>query len=347
MRFSLPHSQTSSTMTVPHFLNSRQSPSDSSDLSKSDPDAPLVLIVDDNWLIQDLLRQMMEKDGYQVVIANSGQQALEVFARLQPDIVLLDASMPVMDGYTCCQLIQALPGGDRTPVLMITALEDTESVNRVFEAGAIDFVTKPINWAVLRQRVKRLLQQANLYKQLQTANSELQRLVSIDSLTQVANRRCFDETLEHELVRMSREQMPLALILCDVDFFKLYNDTYGHLEGDWCLKKIARAISDAVCRPGDLVARYGGEEFAIILPRTDAAGAVEVAKRVRNSVNQLQIPHAASQVSDYITVSMGITCTLPGEEVTPAKLIRAADIGLYRAKAQGRDRHSDLETTAE
>lgn len=337
MRFSLSSTDTPTPMTVPQLPKSYLAKSSSPSSSLK---SPLVLIVDDNWLMQDLLRQVMEKDGYQAIVASNGQQGLELFARLQPDLVLLDALMPAMDGYACCSLIQKLPGGDRTPVLMVTSLEDTESVNRVFEVGAIDFITKPINWAVLRQRVKRLLQQAHIYKQLEAANQELQRLACIDSLTQVANRRCFDETLEIELLRMNRDQTPLSLILCDVDYFKLYNDTYGHLDGDWCLQKIARAISDSVLRPSDLVARYGGEEFAVILPKTDASGAVAVAKRIRQSINALQILHAASQVSDYITVSLGVACTLPGEEISAAKLIRAADIGLYRAKEQGRDRLS-------
>jgi len=167
---------------------------------------------------------------------------------------------------------------------------------------------------------------------------QLKRLANVDGLTQVANRRKFDECLETEWRRCMREQHPLSLILCDVDSFKLYNDTYGHQAGDDCLVKVAKGIRHSVKRPGDLVARYGGEEFAAILPNTHAAGAMEVAELIRAQVRGLQIPHAQSQVSRYVTVSLGVSTTIPTKKLSPELLVAAADKALYQAKSQGRDR---------
>lgn len=182
------------------------------------------------------------------------------------------------------------------------------------------------------------IQQSELCQQLQQANQELQRLASSDGLTKVANRRCFDEYLAQEWLRSAREQMPLSLILCDVDCFKSYNDTYGHLAGDDALRQVAKAIAQAVKRPADLVARYGGEEFAIVLPHTGAEGVVKVAQEIQANVTSLQIPHAHSHVQAVITLSLGIATTVPHPQSSPATLIAAADQGLYQAKAQGRDR---------
>nr|WP_044194806.1 PleD family two-component system response regulator [Oscillatoria acuminata] len=330
--------------------------------STPDQEPPLILVVDDDRFMRDLLRQVMEKEGYRVAEAENGLQGLEAYIRLHPDMVLLDAIMPVMDGFTCCTRLQAMFEDDsgeydfasHTPILMITSLEDSKSVDQAFEVGAVDFVTKPIHWAVLRQRVRRLLEQAQLYRQLQAANEELQRLAFLDGLTRVANRRGFDQALEHEWRRLIRESVSaknagtqthfvqnpssLSLILCDVDFFKNYNDSCGHLAGDECLQEVAEALSRAVKRPGDLVARYGGEEFAILLPNTDAAGAVSVAQKIRTEIRNLQIPHPSSSVSEYITVSLGVTATIPNASTVPCELISIADKALYQAKESGRDR---------
>lgn len=181
------------------------------------------------------------------------------------------------------------------------------------------------------------IQQSELYQKLQQANQELQRLASSDGLTQVANRRCFDEYLTLEWQRLEREQLPLSMILCDVDCFKLYNDTYGHLAGDDVLRQIATAIAKAVKRPANLVARYGGEEFAVILPRTDAEGAIAVARDIQVNVSALQIPHSGSQVSPFITLSLGVATTVPHGQLASTTLVQAADQELYRAKAQGRN----------
>ncbi|NJN49745.1 MAG: diguanylate cyclase, partial [Alkalinema sp. RL_2_19] len=192
-------------------------------------------------------------------------------------------------------------------------------------------------WAVLYQRVRRLIQQVRLYAELEHANQELKRLATSDGLTQVANRRHFDEYLDQEWQRSQREQAPLSLILCDIDFFKPFNDTYGHQRGDECLQKIAYQLQEAAKRSFDLAARYGGEEFAIVLPNTDLAGAEQVAQEIQESLQNLAIPHRKSQVGEIVTVSMGVATTIPVPFIAPKMLIEAADRALYQAKDNGRN----------
>ncbi|MCM0590985.1 MAG: PleD family two-component system response regulator [Gloeotrichia echinulata IR180] len=323
---------------------------------------PIILVADDDKTIRVLLREAMEQEGYRVVEVNDGKQCLDAYETIKPDIVLLDAVMPVMDGFTCCKhllqiarnnLISALATFDiesalgnnvisklwkRTPILMITSLDDEASVDRAFEAGATDYVTKPIHWAVLRQRLRRLLQQAQVYKQLEAANQALQHLANVDGLTGLANRRRFDDYLNTQWINLAQEELPLSLMLCDIDFFKFYNDKYGHPAGDVCLQQVGGVLNQNAQKTQDLVARYGGEEFAVIMPNTHAAGAVHVAKGMQAGVRDLQIVHHGSAVSQYVTLSMGVATIIPTWESSPSDLIVAADKALYQAKADGRDR---------
>jgi diguanylate cyclase (GGDEF)-like protein/PAS domain S-box-containing protein len=181
-------------------------------------------------------------------------------------------------------------------------------------------------------------QQSQLYQQLKEANQKLHRLATIDGLTQVANRRCFDAYLTAEWRRMTREQAPLSLILCDIDYFKLYNDTYGHPAGDTCLRQVATAIRNTLKRPADLVARYGGEEFAIVLPNTNKRGMMWIAQSMRRAVKRLNISHQASSISHQVTLSLGGATIVPTSTDSLKQLIDAADRALYQAKTEGRDR---------
>jgi diguanylate cyclase (GGDEF)-like protein len=182
-----------------------------------------------------------------------------------------------------------------------------------------------------------LIQRKKAETALKVANQELERLAALDGLTQVANRRQFDKILQQEWYRLKREQLPLSLILCDVDYFKRYNDRYGHLEGDNCLREVALAIASASRRPADLVARYGGEEFAVILPNTKAEGALQVAELIRQQVQWLKIPHALSSVSQYVSLSLGVSTIVPTGDSSPQELIETTDLALYSAKQQGRN----------
>lgn len=167
---------------------------------------------------------------------------------------------------------------------------------------------------------------------------QLKTLSTRDELTRLANRRTFNEQLEREWYRALRSQTPLAIILCDVDYFKLYNDTYGHPQGDECLRQVAKVLKQSVVRSNDLVARYGGEEFVILLPNTDANGALQIAENIRSNIKAIQLSHHQSQVSDCITLSLGVSQLIPSIDIAPAALIKQADLGLYEAKQQGRDR---------
>jgi diguanylate cyclase (GGDEF)-like protein len=325
---------------------------------------PLILVTDDDPVMRKMICRRMKQDGYRVIEASNGQECLDVYQQESPDLILLDAMMPVMDGFTCCQILskmiradhqrrksdyledhsalnqtdQILASIERTPILMVTGLDDTESVDYAFEMGATDFIRKPIHWAVLRQRVRRLIQQSNLYQQLEIANAELKRMAILDGLTQLANRRYFDEYLETQWKIMEQKQLPIALILCDIDFFKLYNDTYGHQDGDTCLKQIAKALTEEVKRVSDLVARYGGEEMAIILPDTNSQGAFFVAQNIRERVKSFQLQHSASPINQYVTLSLGVASVIPSPHNSPENLIKEADDALYLAKQNGRDR---------
>lgn len=224
------------------------------------------------------------------------------------------------------------------PILQQEGLWGLLSVHQCYEPRQ----WQPWEIDLLRQltaQVAIAIQQAELHQQLQHANEELQRLASIDGLTQVANRRHFDEYLHREWLRLTRDRGPLSLILCDVDFFKRYNDLYGHQAGDEVLQLIAGAIQKAVKRTADLVARYGGEEFVLVLPNTDLEGAIAVVERIRRNVQTLDIAHQQSDISSRVTLSLGVSTVVPTSHGSPTALIQAADEALYEAKAQGRDRY--------
>ena len=184
------------------------------------------------------------------------------------------------------------------------------------------------------------IQHSELHEQLELANQQLHHLANTDCLTQLANRRHFDHCIHEEWKRLKREKLPLSLILCDIDYFKKYNDFYGHPEGDVCLQRVAQAISSSVKRPVDLVARYGGEEFAVLLPNTDLPGVIQVAKRIQQTVAALKIPHLQSDFNQYVTLSLGITSLIPSLDVTPDQFIKRADQALYEAKAKGRNQYA-------
>jgi diguanylate cyclase (GGDEF)-like protein len=336
-------------------------------MSKSPLDPPKgnILVVDDTPDNLRVLSSMLTKRGHTVRKALNGQMALTACQTILPDLILLDINMPGMNGYEVCTFLKISEKTCNIPVIFISVLDDTLDKVKAFSMGGADYITKPFQVEEVLARVEnqltvrrlqislqernRLLKEQNALllqeiekrcraeEALQKANEKLQLLADSDSLTGIANRRNFDEYLHREWQRASRDKLHLALILCDIDCFKLYNDTYGHQAGDNCLKKVAGAISRAVKRPADLVARYGGEEFAALLPNTDFKGAVRVAESIHLEVQQLKIIHAKSSVSDYITLSAGIASTVPNHTESPAALIRAADKGLYQAKDRGRN----------
>lgn len=314
-------------------------------MSTIEPNLHRILLIDDDLVVRARVSESLEQDGFEAILAKDGNEGIMAYLKYCPDLILVDAVMPILDGFEFCEQIKQL--GDRlTPILMITSLDDNESVDRAFSAGATDYITKPINLSILRQRIKNLIRQSQLIKnqlnELQQANQNLKLLANLDSLTQLSNRRGFDDYIQKEWERMHRIKAPLSLIMCDVDFFKSYNDRYLHPNGDKCLIKVAMAMRNTVRRSGDLVARYGGEEFAIVLPNTNALGAASVAENVRTAIKNLQIAHEASSVCPYVTISVGVSTIIPNQSNDFQALIHAADRALYQSKSQGRDRVSTL-----
>lgn len=304
-----------------------------------------ILIVDDSPSNSEMLFQILTGVGFQVRVAVNGENAILEVTKNPPDLILLDILMPGMNGFDTCIKLKANPATREIPIIFITSFADTESKVKGLSLGGVDYITKPFHAAELLARVNvhlklRCLTQkvAEQAAALQQANQKLKRLADLDGLTQVANRRRFDEYLKREWQRLRRERAPLSLILCDVDYFKQYNDRYGHLAGDNCLKQVALAIERTLKRPADLVARYGGEEFAIILPNTELAGAVELAEMTRLEVQKLRIAHVRSQSSQYVTISIGVSSQIPDPINTPQSLVAAADRALYKAKKNGRNR---------
>jgi diguanylate cyclase (GGDEF)-like protein len=290
-----------------------------------------VLVIDDAMENIKILHAALQ-DEHEVLFAMDGPRALEIARTQHPDLILMDAVMPGMDGYAVCRELFAAPETSDIPVIFVTALSSPEDETRALGAGAADFISKPVNAAVVRARVRTQLT-------VKRQRDALRALILLDALTGVANRRAFDERLETEWRRCGRNQLAVSLLMVDIDHFKLYNDHYGHPAGDTTLVEVAGAMRRAAGRSQDLVARYGGEEFAILLPQLDAQGATGVARRLMHELELLNLPHAASPTNPRLTVSVGIASMVPGEHSGPADLIQVADALLYQAKAGGRNRY--------
>ncbi|HXA47003.1 MAG TPA: diguanylate cyclase [Burkholderiaceae bacterium] len=290
---------------------------------------PNLLVVDDQPLNVRLLHQIFQQD-YEVFVATTGEEALDICQSQLPDLILLDIVMPVMDGYEVCRRLKE---NDRTrdiPVIFVTGHNDPSEEERGLEAGAVDFISKSASPKVMRARVK-------THITLKHQSDLLRSLTLIDSLTGIANRRHFDEAMATEWRHCMRENLPLSVIMVDIDFFKRYNDHYGHIAGDACLQRVAACINAGFTRAHDLVARYGGEEFICVLPDTPLDGAFAKANYLQHSVRSMRIPHAKSNVEDgVITISLGVATMIPQAGMVFSELILSADRMLYLAKEAGR-----------
>ncbi len=292
-----------------------------------------ILIVDDVPDNIRVLSRMLVDDGHQISAATNGRQALKLAAACAPDLILLDVMMPEMDGYEACAALKADPQLGSIPIIFITALADVEDETRGLELGAVDYITKPFKESIVRVRVRTHLE-------LKRQRDILQQLSHFDGLTGIPNRRAFDERLDQEWRRAVRSREPLAAAMIDIDYFKQYNDTRGHLAGDDCLRRVAGTVAEGLTRGGDFVARYGGEEFIGLISGVDGAGLAEVAEKLRAGVEALQIPHGASPASPWVTVSIGAAICRPTPEAPPLSLIESADLHLYAAKRLGRNQVS-------
>ncbi|MBF0345164.1 MAG: PleD family two-component system response regulator [Nitrospirae bacterium] len=297
----------------------------------TDNKKPSLLIVDDEPSNVKILNELLRAD-YDIRVATSGERALKItLSDTPPDLVLLDIMMPGIDGYKVCKRLKADPVTQDIPVIFITSKVDEQDELKGFEAGAVDYVTKPFRPVVVKARVR-------THVALKIKSELLKNLSLSDGLTGIANRRRFDEYIGMIWNYSIRESLPLSLIMIDIDHFKLYNDNYGHQSGDSCLIQVAGCLVSSINRKIDIVARYGGEEFACILPHTHIDGAVSVAKKFHNEILALQIPHIRSSVNNRVSISQGIATLIPSNYSLPETLIKMADQALYKAKENGRNR---------
>ncbi len=289
---------------------------------------PRLLVVDDQPINIQVMHQVFSGD-YQVFMATSGAQALSICEVNPPDLVLLDVVMPGMDGFEICTQLKNQPSTRNIPVIFVTAHTDAAEETHGLSVGAVDFISKPVNPSVVRARVKTHLT-------LKFQSDLLRNLVFLDGLTGVFNRRYFDQQLGTEWARSIRNNTHVTVIMIDVDFFKRFNDRYGHLAGDDCLRTIAQTLKACLRRPADVVARYGGEEFACILPDTPFDVAMEMARDMEQRVRALKIPHEFSPFDGVATISIGLATRPMGTAGEALGLVGLADAQLYVAKQNGR-----------
>jgi diguanylate cyclase (GGDEF)-like protein len=305
-------------------------------------DRKKILVVDDHEDNIELLRARLEARGYEVFGANDGQAALEQVDKVCPDLILLDVMMPKMDGMEVVRRLKANANLPFIPVIMQTALDSTENKVEGLDAGADDYITKPINFAELEARVNSLLRIKSLQsalaareKELSELNMRLRQISLTDGLTQVENRRSLEERLHDMWQHSLRLHEPIAIVMCDIDKFKSVNDTYGHQAGDAVLKEFAQCLK-AEAREIDRVGRYGGEEFLLILPGTVLDAAVTFAERLREKVEKHTFRYAGGTLRR--TMSCGVAGAPHPRVKDQEALLRAADDALYVAKETGRNR---------
>ncbi|MCT7465474.1 diguanylate cyclase [Aliarcobacter cryaerophilus] len=297
---------------------------------------PTILVVDDMTttllLIHDLL-----KDTYEVKIAKSGTKALEILESPNDiDLILLDIEMPDMNGYDVCKRIKNNETIKNIPIIFITGRTSQEDEEYGLNLGAIDYITKPFNKAIVKLRIKN-------YLNLKIKNDMLEKLSMYDGLTNIRNRRFFDETFEKTFNEIKRDKKSLAVLMIDIDFFKPYNDNYGHGQGDETLRKVAKALEKTIKRATDFVARYGGEEFVILLKDINKDGVEAVANNLLNAVRELKITHEFSKIENYVTISIGASFYNSNSDITKLELLLKADETLYNVKNSGRNNFAILE----
>ncbi len=289
-----------------------------------------IMIVDDTPSNIMVLGEELSEE-YEVFIATNGENALKKVEEHLPDLILLDIVMPGMDGYEVCRRLKENSETYKIPIIFITSKNTEDDEVKGLSIGAVDYITKPFRLPIVRARIRTHLE-------LKRKNDILENISSRDGLTGLFNRRKFDTVIDVEWKRAVRSQKPLSVILLDLDYFKLYNDNYGHLSGDECLKSVAQILESSLQRSSDFVARYGGEEFIIVLPETPPENALLTAQKVRKAVESLKITHNYSTIAPYITVSVGVASVVPERYSDYSILLELADNALYEAKESGRNR---------
>lgn len=311
-----------------------------------------VLLVEDQASVRATLAGELRHVGVSEVLeAASADAALQLFKLRRSDLVLLDIRLPGgNDGYWVAQRMREAEPGGWTPIIFLSGLDGDLDVWRGIEAGGDDYLVKPVKPIVLAAKLRAMRRLRDmrrrlveLTEELHVANQHLNEMVEMDPLTGLVNRRGFDRILHSEILAARRDGVPLTLMLCDLDHFKRYNDTLGHVQGDACLKEVGRVLHDVCMRPRDVASRYGGEEFALILPNTPRSGAMTFARALGKLLKARAIAHPGSPNGETLTLSGGITTCVPDDGTSAETMLMRADEALYAAKAQGRDRFFSFE----
>lgn len=296
-----------------------------------------ILLVEDSATLRYTMCSFIQRAGHDSVVAESGEQALQIIETTPVDLVIMDVGMPGLDGFETTRLIREFFSERWVPIIFVTGMGDEGSYRKGIEAGGDDYMIKPVSPVILEAKLRAFQRIVEMQHQLQQLNAELQALSQRDGLTNLFNRRAYKEKAGNQWQISTRAHNPVAILMLDVDHFKEYNDHYGHQSGDDCLRQVAGALLAALHRPADILARYGGEEFIVLLPNTDLEGARTVAETLRKVVQSLAVPHAHSTAGEVITVSIGGAVTEHTTGLTEQQLAREADDALYRAKARGRN----------
>lgn len=310
------------------------------EIKKSVSKEPTVLIVDDSPANIRTLSSML-KDKYSIKVATNGKKALEIAAHTHLDLILLDIVMPQMDGYEVCRILKENEDTADIPIIFVTAKDSQEDETYGLSMGAVDYITKPFHQEVVKARITRHL----LMKQKRDV---LTSLSLEDGLTKIPNRRSFDQYLENQFARTDRAEDSICMMMIDIDFFKAYNDNYGHDKGDKTLYAVAQSLSSSLKRPADFLARYGGEEFVCVINSVDFHGVKQIARRLIENVQALQIEHLYSEASKYVTISLGLAyCSKEQSKLSKEELLHRADEALYEAKSTGRNTYVACEIIGE
>ena len=298
-----------------------------------------ILLVEDSATLRFAMRNYIIDAGHEPLIARSGEEALQLLENTPVDMIIMDVEMPGLNGFETTRLIREWLAGHWIPIIFVTGLNEDENLREGIEAGGDDYLIKPVSFMIIKAKIRAMERIAEMRDQLHQLNAELEALSQLDSLTQIYNRRTFNELAQQQWSQAKRHQQPISALMIDVDHFKLFNDHYGHPAGDACLKKVSQAIKSCIQRSSDIFGRYGGEEFVVLLPETDAKGAQRVAQAISEALEQLALRHDVSPTANHVTASIGGATCLRTTGHDLEELIKNADRALYKAKRTGRNRH--------
>lgn len=296
-----------------------------------------ILLVEDSATLRYAVSLYIAEAGHEAILAEDGEEAMHIVDKTAVDMIIMDVEMPGLDGFETTRLIREMLGDHWVPIIFVTGKSEESDFTDGIDAGGDDYLIKPVSRVILKAKIHAMERIITMRNALNRANQELTELSERDSLTRLYNRRTFEERCKAYWRQANRSRSPISVLLIDIDHFKAYNDTYGHLAGDECIKQVATAIAQSTNRPGDMVARYGGEEFVVLLANTPESGARHVGELIRAAVEGLGIAHKASETTNNVTVSVGGATLNNSHNGSTLSLLHAADQALYNSKGTGRN----------